>query len=115
MLLTEYHPGGDPKNPPKDAPSALHSVIVPNVNLPKVRNSLPRSITTQWAQEFDSGCGGLEDLLHRRLEDLDKDADFISKIGTAREVQQVGQGRVLGDGRRLWFEQRRKAARRAVL
>jgi len=32
----QYHPGGDPKNPPKDAPSALHSVIVPNVNLPKV-------------------------------------------------------------------------------
>ncbi|KAF4630631.1 hypothetical protein G7Y89_g7509 [Cudoniella acicularis] len=31
----KYHPGGDPKNPPKDAPSALHSVIVPNVNLPK--------------------------------------------------------------------------------
>ncbi|KAG9230634.1 hypothetical protein BJ875DRAFT_487770 [Amylocarpus encephaloides] len=30
-----YHPGGDPRNPPKDAPSALHSVIVPNVNLPK--------------------------------------------------------------------------------
>lgn len=34
----QYHPGGDPKNPPKDAPSALHSVIVPNVNLPKVRS-----------------------------------------------------------------------------
>lgn len=32
----KYHPGGDPRNPPKDAPSALHSVIVPNVNLPKV-------------------------------------------------------------------------------
>ncbi|KAI9848557.1 MAG: hypothetical protein M1837_007226 [Sclerophora amabilis] len=31
----QYHPGGDPKNAPKDAPSALHSVIVPNVNLPK--------------------------------------------------------------------------------
>ncbi|RDW63877.1 hypothetical protein BP5796_10379 [Coleophoma crateriformis] len=31
----QYHPGGDPKNPPKDAPSALHSVVVPNVNLPK--------------------------------------------------------------------------------
>ncbi|KAH6665422.1 hypothetical protein B0J14DRAFT_606099 [Halenospora varia] len=31
----QYYPGGDPKNPPKDAPSALHSVIVPNVNLPK--------------------------------------------------------------------------------
>lgn len=35
--LDRYHPGGDPRNPPKDAPSALHSVIVPNVNLPKVR------------------------------------------------------------------------------
>ncbi|KAI9779843.1 MAG: hypothetical protein M1839_007156 [Geoglossum umbratile] len=31
----QYHPGGDPKNPPKDAPSALNVVIVPNVNLPK--------------------------------------------------------------------------------
>lgn len=32
----QYHPGGDPNTQPKDAPSALHSVIVPNVNLPKV-------------------------------------------------------------------------------
>lgn len=32
----QYHPGGDPNKPPKDAPSALHSVIVPNVTLPKV-------------------------------------------------------------------------------
>ncbi|PUU82012.1 hypothetical protein B9Z19DRAFT_969703 [Tuber borchii] len=31
----KYHPGGDARNAPKDAPSALHSVIVPNVNLPK--------------------------------------------------------------------------------
>ncbi|KAI9796695.1 MAG: hypothetical protein M1833_006035 [Piccolia ochrophora] len=31
----KYHPGGDPKKQPKDAPSALHSVVVPNVNLPK--------------------------------------------------------------------------------
>jgi len=31
----QYHPGGDSKNAPKDAPSALNSVIVPNVNLPK--------------------------------------------------------------------------------
>jgi hypothetical protein len=39
LLLTgdryKYHPGGDPRNAPKEAPSALHSVIVPNVNLPK--------------------------------------------------------------------------------
>ena len=32
----QYHPGGDKSKAPKDAPSALHSVIVPNVNLPKV-------------------------------------------------------------------------------
>ena len=32
----QYHPGGDPKRGTKDAPSALHSVIVPNVTLPKV-------------------------------------------------------------------------------
>jgi hypothetical protein len=32
----QYHPGGDPNAAPKDAPSALHSVIIPNVNLPKV-------------------------------------------------------------------------------
>ncbi|MCJ1226156.1 hypothetical protein MMC12_002805 [Toensbergia leucococca] len=31
----QYHPGGDKSKAPKDAPSALHSVIVPNVNLPK--------------------------------------------------------------------------------
>ncbi|KAI9879902.1 MAG: hypothetical protein M1830_006569 [Pleopsidium flavum] len=31
----QYHPGGDQNIAPKNAPSALHSVIVPNVNLPK--------------------------------------------------------------------------------
>ncbi|KAL9102672.1 MAG: hypothetical protein Q9163_002194 [Psora crenata] len=31
----QYHPGGDKSKPPKDAPSALNSVIVPNVTLPK--------------------------------------------------------------------------------
>lgn len=31
-----YHPGGDVTQPPKEAPSALNTVIVPNVNLPKV-------------------------------------------------------------------------------
>ncbi|MCJ1474587.1 hypothetical protein MMC13_003246 [Lambiella insularis] len=31
----QYHPGGDQSKAPKDAPSALHSVIIPNVNLPK--------------------------------------------------------------------------------
>ncbi len=35
----QYHPGGDRNKTPKDAPSALHSVIVPNVTLPKVGTS----------------------------------------------------------------------------
>jgi len=35
MAKYKYHPGGDTRNPPKDAPSALHSVVIPNVNLPK--------------------------------------------------------------------------------
>jgi hypothetical protein len=33
----QYHPGGDTSKAPKEAPSALNVVIVPNVNLPKVR------------------------------------------------------------------------------
>ncbi|KAG8534267.1 uncharacterized protein KY384_001111 [Bacidia gigantensis] len=32
----QYHPGGDRSKPIKDAPSALNSVIVPNVTAPKV-------------------------------------------------------------------------------
>ncbi|KAL8914152.1 MAG: hypothetical protein Q9171_001147 [Xanthocarpia ochracea] len=32
----QYHPGGDRTKAPKDAPSALNTVIVPNVTLPKV-------------------------------------------------------------------------------
>ena len=32
----QYHPGGDASAPPKDAPSAVNVVVVPNVNLPKV-------------------------------------------------------------------------------
>lgn len=30
-----YHPGGDTSAQPKSAPSALNTVIVPNVSLPK--------------------------------------------------------------------------------
>ena len=33
----QYHPGGDPRRGVKDAPSALNEVVVPGVNLPKVR------------------------------------------------------------------------------
>ncbi|KAI1007027.1 hypothetical protein K3495_g1196 [Podosphaera aphanis] len=31
----KYHPGGDSRNSPENAPSALNVVIVPNVTLPK--------------------------------------------------------------------------------
>ncbi|KAL8867793.1 MAG: hypothetical protein Q9174_005431 [Haloplaca sp. 1 TL-2023] len=31
----QYHPGGDRSKAPKNAPSALHSVIIPNVTLKK--------------------------------------------------------------------------------
>lgn len=30
----KYHPGGDTSAEPRDAPSALNSVVVPNVKLP---------------------------------------------------------------------------------
>ena len=36
----QYHPHGDARNAPKNAPSALNTVIVPNVTLPKVVNDL---------------------------------------------------------------------------
>jgi len=31
----QYHPGGDASQPPRDAPSALNTVVVPNVTLPR--------------------------------------------------------------------------------
>ena len=34
----QYHPKGDRSQAPKNAPSALNTVVVPNVTLPKVRN-----------------------------------------------------------------------------
>lgn len=36
----QYHPGGDTSVAPKDAPSAINVVVIPDVNLPKVRKSL---------------------------------------------------------------------------
>lgn len=34
----QYHPHGDKNQPLRDAPSALNTVIVPNVTLPAVRD-----------------------------------------------------------------------------
>ena len=37
LFKYQYHPHGDRNQPLRNAPSALNSVIVPNVTLPKVR------------------------------------------------------------------------------
>lgn len=37
----QYHPQGDRNQSPKNAPSALNTVVVPNVTLPKVRSLGP--------------------------------------------------------------------------
>lgn len=36
----QYHPGADPNAAPKEAPSAVNVVVVPDVNLPKVRSRI---------------------------------------------------------------------------
>ena len=72
----QYHPGGDRNKTPKDAPSALHSVIVPNVTLPKVGAQ---------ASDPDPGLGGF----HCR-----EDTNTVH-VEIARPIQQVWQGRIL--------------------
>ena len=45
----KYHPGGDPTQSPKDAPSAVNVVVIPDVNLPKVRRNSPVVLLIQTA------------------------------------------------------------------
>lgn len=40
----KYHPGGDSGAAPKDAPSAINVVVVPNVDLPKVWTAICSSV-----------------------------------------------------------------------
>lgn len=47
----QYHPGGDKKKALKDAPSALNSVIIPNVTLTRV--SLQNLMSRQVYREKD--------------------------------------------------------------
>lgn len=79
-----YHPGGDTRNAPKDAPSAINVVVVPDVTLPKV-NVVSASLQTgqllavvNLLSDFSFGS---------------ETADSI--IAPPREVQQMGQGRIL--------------------
>lgn len=43
----QYYPGGDRSATPKDAPSAVNVVVVPDVNLPKVRTPPPLGTPAQ--------------------------------------------------------------------
>lgn len=47
----KYYPGGDRSAEPKDAPSAVNVVVVPDVTLPKVR-TIPRC----WWYIGKAGC-----------------------------------------------------------
>lgn len=46
----QYYPGGDRSAQPKEAPSAVNTVVVPDVNLPKVRNQTHMSRTNDGAR-----------------------------------------------------------------
>lgn len=50
----KYYPGGDRSAEPKDAPSAVNVVVVPDVNLPKVR-TIPK---IWWCRGRGKSCGG---------------------------------------------------------
>jgi len=53
-----YHPGGDASQSPRDAPSAVNVVVVPDVNLPKVsQQKTPAShfyTTTKHYEHFNT-------------------------------------------------------------
>lgn len=84
----QYYPGGDRSAAPKDAPSAVNVVVVPDVNLPKVR-TFPSCCSTRarLAVGENSAPGPYASVTK---------AD-VPIVGAAREVQQVGQGRLLND------------------
>lgn len=100
----QYHPGGDPRNPPKDAPSALHSVIVPNVNLPKVWLILHVfDNTTSKARILHLIWEECHWTLMDHLPSLQVYANILSP-GVTWEIQQVGQGWILDQKNkyRIW-------------
>lgn len=102
----QYYPGGDKSAQVKDAPSAVNVVVIPDVNLPKVR-----TIPTQGGEAASvPGLGGASRASPRDM----YSTDLWTTTGAAREVQQVGQGRLLDDCcliTRLSDYERRDAAR----
>lgn len=74
-----YHPGGNPQAEPKDAPSAVNVVIVPDVTLPKVRMARRLVPTLGWEAR------GVAKEIQR----------LTQRIAPSRQVQQMGQGWLL--------------------
>lgn len=59
-----YYPGGDARAEPKDAPSAVNVVVVPDVNLPKVRTEIqPYDIKLAMASCKSIGSCGNEEYI----------------------------------------------------
>lgn len=81
-----YYPGGDRNAEPKEAPSAVNTVVVPNVDLPKVRNL---------SREQSRGRPTTKALVELGKSEV---ASLTHTLGAPRQVQQVGQGRLLD-----WF------------
>lgn len=73
-----YYPGGDEHAPAKNAPSAVNVVVVPDVNLPKVRLAISFSLSLTLSPRQGLIC---------RLAD--------EPAEPARPIQQMGQGRLL--------------------
>ena len=65
-----YHPGGNPSSEPRDAPSAVNVVIVPDVNLPKVRK---KQMEGQRPNDSLADTGGLAQELHDKWNKWGKD------------------------------------------
>jgi len=84
-----YHPGGNKSAPPKDAPSAVNVVVVPDVTLPKVQSSFIQgpfctSIPGAFADCLDSACT--------------TSTTNGARMGTRRGIDQMGSmGGAMGD------------------
>lgn len=86
-----YHPGGDPQAAPKDAPSAVNVVVIPDVNLPKV---CPRADAPSCIPGGSSSEDRKSLYLGNSSPDIRIKANSL-RIAPPRQVQQMGQGRLL--------------------
>ena len=103
----QYHPGGNPKNPPKDAPSALHSVIVPNVNLPKVSamtGTVERTRQESWNEKQVDAVMMDADLWSRRtcMSDTTSGARMVTRWTWQRARHETGLAATGRESVMLW-------------